>query len=247
MSNKKVLLLALVCGLLTAVAVNLYLKAVREAATSVKTKKVAVATARIPARSLLTAEMVVFKDIPVDYAHGSAVSDPSQVLGYTARTEIERGEQVLQTKLVPRESTGNTLAFSIPLGMRAMAIPVDEQTGVGGLLAPGDRVDVLGTVEIEIASTDPNVNTVREIKTHVILQNTEVLAVGKNFIDPNSQQQDGKGGQEGGSTVTLAVPADKMQFLAHVSSKGKLYLTLRPPADKSEQKRPPMDSLELLR
>ncbi len=250
MSNKKVLLLALICGLITAVAVNFYLKSVREAASNVKTKKVAFANARIPSRTLITPEMISFKDIPVNVAHGSAAADPSQVVGYMTRAEIEAGEQILQTKLVPRESTGATLAYTVPLGMRAISVSVNEQTAVAGLLNPGDRVDVLGTVEVEIPSRDPNVNTIKLTKTHLILQNVEVLAVGQNYSAPGGQQGDGKDQKKSvPATVTLAVKADQVQLLVAIidNNKGKLTLALRAPADKSEEDRPPMDAQELLR
>jgi len=248
MSNKKVLLLALICGLVSALAVNFYLKSVKEAVSNVKTKKVAVANARIPARTLITPEMISFKNVPVDFVHGSAVSDPSQVVGYTTRAEIDAGEQVLQTKLVPRESTGATLAYTVPLGMRAVSVPVNEQTGVAGLLNPGDRVDVLGTVDIEIPSKDPNVNTIKLTKTHLILQNVEVLAVGQNFGAPGGQQGENKDQKKGAAgTVTLAVKADQVQMLVAVADKGKLTLALRAPADKSEEDRPALDAQELLK
>ena len=248
MSNKKVLLLALLCGLLTAVALNFYLKSVQEAASNIKTRAVAVAAIKIPERTLITANMVTVKDIPVEYVNSYAVTDLSQIVGSTARAEIETGEQILQTKIVKRDSNQQSLAYSVPLGMRAISIKVDEQTGVGGLLKPGDSVDVLGTVEIEIFSTDPNVNTVRETKTHVILQNVEVLAVGQNIGQPvtsDGEQKEVK--QESTKTVTLSVPAEKSQLVAHIAAKGDLYLTLRAPADNSMEERPSMDALELLR
>lgn len=248
MSNKKVLLLALIFGLLTAVALNFYLKSVKDAALNLPTKKVAVAVVTIPARTLVTADMITFKSIPADYVHGSAATDANQVVGYTARTEIEAGEQILQTKLVARETSGNTLSYSVPLGMRAIAISVSDQTSVGGLLTPGDRVDVMGTVDVEEQSKDPNVNPVKHTMTHLIMQNIEVLAVGRNYTDPGALQGDKKDqNQGGGTTVTLAVPADKTQFLVAIADKGKLTLALRSPADKSEITRPALDALQLLR
>jgi len=248
MSNKKVLLLALLCGLLTAVALNFYLKSVQEAATNIKTRAVAVATVRIPERTLVTANMVTVKDIPVEYVNSYAVNDVSQVVGSTARAEIEAGEQILQTKVIRRDSNRQSLAYSIPLGMRAISIDINEQTGVGGLLKPGDYVDVLGTVEVEIFSVDPNVNTVRETKTHVILQNVGVLAVGTDIGEPgNAEGEEKDSKSDSAGTVTLAVPAEKTQMVAHIASKGDLYLTLRAPADNSVEDRPSIDSLELLK
>lgn len=250
MSNKKVLLLAIICGLLAALGINVYLNSVKEASSNLQTKKVAIAKVRIPAKTVVTADQIFFKDMPVDFVPGTAVTDNAQIVGYTARVEVEAGELILQTKLVPRENTSASLAYSIPLGMRAVSIPIDDQTGVAGLINPGDRVDVLGTVDVEIPSQNPGVNTIKQVKTHVLLQNVEVLAVGRNFTDPAARQAvpEGEGqAAPGGGTATLAVPPDKMQFVVHMVSRGKLYLTLRAPADKSEEYRPPLDALELLK
>ena len=248
MSNKKVLLLALICGLLTAVAVNFYLKSVKDAATNLQTERVAVASARIPARTLVTVDMVSFKNLPVEYKHDSAVTESSQVVGYTTRAEIEAGEPILQTKLVSKENSGTTLAYAIPLGMRAISISVNDQSGVAGLLVPGDRVDVVGVLDIEQQSKDPNVNPIKYTMTHLILQNIEVMAVGKSYAAPTSQAGDKKDQVQGGdTTVTLAVPADKMQTLVTVTNKGKITLALRSPADKSEETRPPMSVQQLLK
>ena len=248
MSNKKVLLLALICGLLAAVALNFYLQSVKEAATNIKTKKVAVATARIPARTLVTTDMVSFKNIPVEYVHGNAISDSSQVIGHTTRAEVDIGEQILQTKLVPKESTGTTLAYSVPLGLRAVSIPVNEWTGISGLLTPGDRVDVIGRYDVEIASPDPNVNTVKKPVSLVLVQNSEVLAIDQNYTDSSAQQGDKKNQTQGSNkTVTLAIPVDKVQDVVMVCDKGKIALALRSPADKSEEQRRFKDDLQLLK
>ncbi len=247
MSNKKVLLLALICGLLTAVAVNYYLQSIRESAANIKTRKVAVAAVRIPMRTLVTADMVALKDVPVDLVHSSAITDTGRVVGTTTRAEIEAGEQILTTKLVPKDSSGTSLAYSVPLGMRAISVIVNEQTGVSGLLTPGDRVDVFGTLEGEVSGTNPNAGPVRSVRTYLILQNIEVLAVGKNYTAPGAQQGDKKDQNQGGSTVTLAVPADKAQALVLLSDKGKPTLALRSPADKSKEKRLPVDMEQVLK
>lgn len=247
MSNKKVLILALICGLLTAVALNFYLKSVKEAAENIKTRKVAVALTRIPARTLVTADMISLKNVPVDFIHQSAVTDTAQVVGNTTRAEIEAGEQILQTKLVPKENTGVNLAYSVPLGKRAVSVKVDEQSGVAGLLSPGDRVDVMGTIEGEIYNPNPDIPPIKATKTHLILQNIEVLAVGRNYKASDLQQDNKNSQNQSVSTVTLAVPSDKMQFLVAVIDKGKITLALRSAADKSEEDRPPMDAMQLIR
>lgn len=253
MSNKKYLIAALICGLITAIAVNFYLKSVQEAASNIKTKKVAYANTVIPAKTLITADMISLKDIPVNFAHVNSVSEVSQVVGQTARVEIDAGEQVLSSKIVPRESTGSTFSYSVPWGMRAISIAVNEQSGLLGLVSPGDKVDVIGTVDIEEQSKDPNVKNINHTVTHLVLQNIEVLAVGRSFAAPvnvsgQDKKEENKGGSTGGeATVTLAVPTSKMQVLVSLSDKGKLTLALRAPADKSEEDRPGVDAAQLLR
>lgn len=247
MTNKKVLLLALLCGLLTAVTVNYYLKSIAEGTSDAQTRRVAVANARIPARTLVTADMITFKSVPLEYVHSNAISDPSQVVGLTTRAEIEAAEQVLLPKLAPKKSSGPSLAYNVPLGFRAISVSVTDQSGVTGLLTPGDRVDVIGTLDIEEQSKDPNVNTVKHTMTHLVLQNIEVLAVGKDYFSAASQPADQKAQTQDKNTVTLAVPTDKMQYLVAVTDKGKLTMALRAAADNSEENRPPIDAAQLLR
>lgn len=253
MSNKKVLIAALICGLITALAVNFYLKSVQEAASNIQTKKVAYANAVIPERTLITADMISFKEVPVNFAHVNSVSEASQVVGHSARSEIDAGEQVLSSKVVPRESTGSSFSYTVPLGLRAISITVTEQSGLLGLVNAGDRVDVIGTADIEEQSKDNNVKNVKHTMTHLVLQNIEVLAVGRSFADPvtvpgQEKKEDNKSSSGGGeATVTLAVPPSKMQVLVALSDKGKITLALRAPADKSEEDRPAVDAAQLLR
>ncbi len=251
MSNKKVLMAAMICGVIAAVLLNFYIKAIKTAAANTKTKAVAYANMNIPAKTLITADMISIKEVPLEYAHVNSVTEASQVVGHTTKDLIAAGEQILNSKVIAKESTGSTMAYSVPLGMRAIAIAVNQQSGLLGLINPGDRVDVMGTVDIEEQSKDPNVKTVNHTMTHLIMQNIEVLAVGSNFTDPNTvdpnakKEEQDKGGGE--ATVTLAVPASEMQFLVAVSDKGKITLALRPAGDKSEEDRAAIDALQLLR
>ena len=65
-------------------------------------------------------------------------------------------------------------------GERAVAVAVSEQTQVGGLLQPGDRVDVLVTIhEKPTASSDQQF-----LHIQTVLQNVEVLAQAQTPIAP---------------------------------------------------------------
>jgi pilus assembly protein CpaB len=101
--------------------------------------------------------------------------------------------------------------------MRAVTIHADPASSFGGLLRPGDRVDVLLTVERADQRT-----------TSSILQNVLVLATGRDTGGPRT-------GEEGAaprvSQITLAVNPDQSQVLALAESQGTLTLALRNPED----------------
>lgn len=254
------LLLAVIFGLLTTLMLNFYLRQLKDAAVNRETKKIAVAAMAIPAKTIITKEMVVIREVPVESAHASAVTDVNQVVGNLARTDVVAGEQLLKEKLLPQISAAGGLANLIPLGMRAISIPVNNVTGVSGLITPGDRVDLTGTIELD----DPDVrasgtmrsngnngqinmpaNAEKITVTHVLMQNVEVLAVGQN-LQPAAAEKAEKNAESGDSTLTLAVTPDKVQVIAMLLEKGKLAVALRSPADRSINNRLPFKSSQLL-
>lgn len=253
MSNKKILLLAVIFGLLTALALNFYLKQIKDSVTMRETKKIVVTVAAIPAKTIITKEMVTLRDVPAEFIHPSAVTDINQVVGNIARADMVAGEQVLKEKLLPQKSTTGGLSNLIPLGMRAVSIPVNEVSGVSGLIMPGDRVDLIGTIELAEPNPQGSVpsgqtaqnNDKRVTVTHVLMQNVEVLAVGQN-LQPATTETGEKKAPEPAGTITLAVAPDKVQAVAMILEKGKLSLTLRPSADRGINFRPPFKSEQLL-
>lgn len=248
MSNKKILVVALFFGLITALALNWYLQQVKNAANSAVTKKVIVANTRIPARSIISSEMISTKEVPHEYSHPDALSEVEDVVGYVTNTDIFAGEQVLRDKLFQKRGKSVGLSFVIPLGTRAMSVPVTKVSGVGGLIKPGDRVDLIGTIELEIMK-DPEVSTRTKV-SHVLLQNIEVLAVGTNMSTsaaPSIEESEAAEPKASDNNVTLAVPVDKLQALTLMLDHGKISLALRSPLDESEYLRQPFDDSQFLK
>src|SRR5579863_645391 len=64
-----------------------------------------------------------------------------------AITPLAANEPVLEAKLAPKES-GAGLSATIPEGMRAVSVAVNEVVGVAGFVIPGTMVDVLVTGHI---------------------------------------------------------------------------------------------------
>jgi pilus assembly protein CpaB len=121
---------------------------------------------------------------------------------------------------------------------RAVTLPVDEIRGVGKLIRPGDRVDILTSISYGDVKSER-----REVKT--LLQDVLVLATGVNVTNniPRALLLDsfnGKpayknlNGDTGYTSVTVEVSPGEAQNLIYILSvaPGAIFLSLRNPNDK---------------
>jgi pilus assembly protein CpaB len=185
--------LALVLGLATSYMVYSFLNRARLEAQPTPTTKVVTAVKDIPARTSISGSMVRIVDIPLTAKLPLAVSSVEQTEGKVTKLPIYQGEQVLPSKLFAgQEDSG--LAFVGPPGKRAVAVGVNEVVGSGGLIVPGDYVDVLAVID---ARTQDNQSTQPADKQQIqlswdqrppvtavaqyILQNVAVLAIAQNL------------------------------------------------------------------
>lgn len=131
------------------------------------------------------------------------------------------------------------MAFSLrtPPGKRALTILVDSLAAVGGLVNPGDFVDIIARLELpDVDEGDPKKKSKeKESLTTVLFQNIQVLAVGTNFnptgeIPPYEIQQKAKN-----LNVTLAVSPEEAGLLTFAQEHGELQLSLRSPAETEDK------------
>lgn len=146
-----------------------------------------------------------------------AILKPEQALNRGAVTQIAQGEPILESQLAGL-GTGGGLAPTIPDGMRASAVRVDDVVGVAGFVLPGMRVDVL------VSGNPPNSNPEDGVITKTLLQNIQVLAAGVNI------QRDAQGKPQQVQVVTLLVTPEQAQMLS-LASNLKIQLVLRNPLD----------------
>jgi pilus assembly protein CpaB len=140
----------------------------------------------------------------------------SDVVGRGVVVPLIPNEPVLTSKLAASGS-GAGLMATIPDGMRAVSVKVNDVIGVAGFVVPGSRVDV-------ILSGSPTESGSIEM-AKVILENVQVLAAGQNI------ESDEKGKPMSAQVVTLLVTPDESQKLALASIDGKIQLALRNPLD----------------
>lgn len=115
-----------------------------------------------------------------------------------------------------RLSTSGTIAVR----MRAVAVRVSDVASVGGLLLPGDRVDVMVTRTTPGQLGGP---VATEVQTDLIVQNAHVLAVDQ---DTNPIKQ-GADKAKVPATVTIEVGIEQAQKLALAQTVGTISLMLR--------------------
>ncbi len=97
-----------------------------------------IALVDIPLGTIVTQEMFTERTLAINLRSANVYGDRSEVVGKTTRVTLVAGAQVhssdFQNRAVP---------LSVPIGRRAMAISVNELTGVGNLLDVGDTVDLI--------------------------------------------------------------------------------------------------------
>ncbi|MGH9682728.1 MAG: Flp pilus assembly protein CpaB [Candidatus Acidiferrales bacterium] len=127
-------------------------------------------------------------------------------------TNVAENEPILEAKLAPTQA-GAGLPATIPEGMRALSVAVNDVVGVAGFVIPGTMVDVL--------VTGMGGGAARENVTRTILENVRVLAAGQKI------QQDRDGKPQTVPVVTLLVTPEDAVKLTMASTEGKIQLALR--------------------
>jgi len=128
-------------------------------------------------------------------------------------TSMIENEPLLEGKLAPRQG-GAGLSATIPDGMRAVSVSVNDVIGVAGFVVPGTMVDVLVT-----GSTNPGVQNTNVTRT--ILENVRVMAAGQKV------EQDREGKPQTVPVITLLVSPEDANSLTMASTQGRIQLALR--------------------
>jgi pilus assembly protein CpaB len=106
------------------------------------------------------------------------------------------------------------LSRKLAEGMRAFTVRINDVSGVGGFILPGDRVDVLLTRTIGNRSGPEN------MATDVLLQNVTILGIDQLSSENTEEPVLGK-------SATFEVTPEQAQKLALASQVGTLSLALR--------------------
>jgi len=181
---------------------------------STATQHIVVAAVPMPLGSRLTSDNLRLIPWPADESVAGMFTRIEDCANRALITPVAANELILESKLASKES-GAGLPATIPEGMRALSVSVNEVVGVAGFVIPGTMVDVLVTGRLSgNQSADNNI-------TRTILENVRVLAAGQK-IEP-----DREGKPQTVTVITLLVSPEDAAKLTMATTEGKIQLALR--------------------
>ena len=127
---------------------------------------VAVATENLPNGTRLTKDHIKVVGWPSSSPVPNSFKSADEIIGRGLIQPVTVNEPLTEAKLAPIEA-GAGLPPSIPPGMRAVSVRVNDVIGVAGFTVPGTRVDVLVTLR-----------EANDSLTRAVLSNIQVLTAG---------------------------------------------------------------------
>ncbi len=209
----------------------------KKTVAKIQTNQAAVLVAKqnIPKGTSMEPGMFEPAIIPNQYLQPQAVTSADRITGMVTIAPIEKGEQITLSKLSQAARvSGGGLAGTTPVGKRAVTISVDNVAALGGMIKPGDYVDVIVTIPVPEQTADGK--QVLQDTVVPLFQNVLVLAVGQQTgiaaTAPEARYKKQKKEEEAASPlITLALGPQEANLIAFVQEQGKIKLTLRSPAD----------------
>ncbi len=140
-----------------------------------------------------------------------ALSAEEDVFGRELRRYARPGELLSSHHL----ESGGSLPANLPEGQRAIAIGVDDVVGAGGLLQPGDRVDVVTAFRRSDKDAPVALVMLRDVPVLAVYGS---LSAGADDAEETARRRN--------NTAVLSVPEDRVSALMLASSEGKVRLAV---------------------
>jgi pilus assembly protein CpaB len=175
-----------------------------------------VAKRPLPLGTLITKEDVKLVPWPSSDPMPGGFQQVEQVVDRGLIVPVLENEPLSESKLAAAEA-GAGLPPTIPAGMRAISVKVNEVIGVAGFTVPGTRVDVLAMVRSN-----------QDSMSRIVVSNVLVLTSGTRY-DQEESRKDGKPIRT--TVVTLAVTPADAERIALAAGEGQIILALRNPLD----------------
>jgi Flp pilus assembly protein CpaB len=248
-SNRLILLIGFLLAAVAFVAVVLLLGSGtggggNEPGVDALNTTIVVTTADVPLGTTLTADLVTTQAVRNTDKPAGSYTLTSEVIGKTVTTQLTKG-QIVDASAWSTTTVNPNIAPLLDPGRRAMSVEVTYISGVGTLIKPGDRVDVVVGIPgaaFPVVTVDPKTDQVTPVaglnatSVKAIIQNLEVVGT----LLPLPPAQEGEtaptgptsGGAAGTQLVILGVTAQQAEVLRFAQSlETPITLILRSPED----------------
>jgi Flp pilus assembly protein CpaB len=206
------LILAIFLGAAAAAGVYLYVgniqqaeqqkarAATQQALSQVASRtKVVVAKVSLPAQTVLSSDNVELREVANDAVAPNAATALGDVLNKAVSVPVAAGEQIVGHRLATSatDPTVRKLSDLVPAGKRAMSVTFTEVSSAGGLITPGDFVDVIAVF---------NKGTMGKDQSMILMQDVLVLAVGQSASADLLPRQGAPAGSQSTASASLPLP-----------------------------------------
>lgn len=175
-------------------------------------------------------------EVPAKAVQDNFVTDKDEVLGKFIGTPVYAGQFVTEENLI-EEGEKDPFAEMDLSRYRMISLPVDLETGVGGALKKGSRVDLIyqaagtATEADEMGMQDSEFTYAKTFLQDVLVHNV-ITRDGTPYVDRTSEEigeeeeeQEGDYGQM--AVMTLAVTLDQAEEINARSAKGQISMVAR--------------------
>src|SRR5437764_12002187 len=145
-------------------------QAQQQALAQVKQVYLVTATRDIPENTAISPDMVAVRAFPADFAPAGAVATVEEITGKYAVSKLFKDTVLLRAQLSGTKKARD-IASNLPPGKVAFWLPEPELIATAGGVKPGDRLDILLTVNFGTKDEPWN-------STQTTLQHAAVLSVG---------------------------------------------------------------------
>jgi pilus assembly protein CpaB len=170
-------------------------------------------TQNVPAFTSVSADMVEGVQIPERWAPEHAITEPVELAGRIASTNLPSGSLLQEGMLIAQPA--------IEPGEREVAILVDAETGVAGKISPGSVVDIFATFEVDATNRC----------AVVLVPGASVVDVGRTAPREVVTEQGGLGQQAVVPVTFTLSPADSLKLVHAESYATEVRLGLVRPGD----------------
>lgn len=201
--------------------------------------EVLVAARDLGSGDIANSQTVAVRRMPQDWSLPGAITplDFDSINQRRLVRAVKAGHPITVEHL--RQGTAELNGVRLEAGYRAISLSVDEVSSVGGLIQPGDRIDLWGSAPPQTPSSEGPIasltseRAVLAPRARLIAENLRVLATGartERASDPTPEQRSLNSGTPY-ATITLAVPVSLANLVLAGQLQGRLGIALRAAED----------------